>query len=183
MMELMNGRPDDISGRLEREVRVYDLLDNLGIEYLRTDHEDANTMEACNAIDKVLEVVICKNLFLCNRQKTEFYLLMMPGDKPFKTKNLSKQIGSARLSFAGSEYMEKFLDIKPGAVSVMGLMNDKENRVKLLIDKDVLQGEYIGCHPCVSTSSLKIKTDDVLEKFLPAVGHTPVIVELPYTVD
>lgn len=183
MMELMKGRPDDISGRLEREIRVYDLLDSLGIEYLRTDHEEANTMEACNAIDKILEVVICKNLFLCNRQETEFYLLMMPGDKPFKTKNLSKQIGSARLSFASSEYMEKFLDIKPGAVSVMGLMNDKENRVKLLIDKDVLQGEYIGCHPCVSTSSLKIKTDDVLEKFLLAVGHTPVIVELPYTVD
>lgn len=183
MMELMKGRPDDISGRLEREIRVYDLLDSLGIEYLRTDHEEANTMEACNAIDKILEVVICKNLFLCNRQETEFYLLMMPGDKPFKTKNLSKQIGSARLSFASSEYMEKFLDIKPGAVSVMGLMNDKENRVKLLIDNDVLKGDYIGCHPCVSTSSMKIKTADVLDKFLPAVGHVPVVVELPYTVE
>ncbi|MBE7064890.1 MAG: prolyl-tRNA synthetase associated domain-containing protein [Ruminococcaceae bacterium] len=182
-MELMKGRPTDVSGRLNREVKVYDLLDSLGIEYMRTDHEEANTMEACNAIDKVLEVVICKNLFLCNRQETEFYLLMMPGDKPFKTKNLSKQIGSARLSFAGSEYMEKFLDIKPGAVSVMGLMNDIEKRVKLLIDKEVLQGDYIGCHPCVSTSSLKIKTADVLEKFLPAVGHAPTIVELPYTVD
>ena len=182
-MELMKGRPDDATGRFAREIKVYDFLDKLGIEYMRTDHEEANTMEACNAIDKVLEVVICKNLFLCNRQETEFYLLMMPGDKPFKTKNLSKQIGSARLSFAGSEYMEKFLDIKPGAVSVMGLMNDTENRVKLLFDKDVLQGEYIGCHPCVSTSSLKIRTADVLEKFLPATGHNPAIVELPYSAD
>lgn len=182
-MELMKGRPTDIAGRLSREIKVYDLLDNLGIEYMRTDHEEANTMEACNAIDKVLEVVICKNLFLCNRQETEFYLLMMPGDKPFKTKNLSKQIGSARLSFADSEYMEKFLDIKPGAVSVMGLMNDTEKRVKLLIDKDVLQGDFIGCHPCVSTSSLKIKTADLLEKFLPSVGNIPAIVELPYSVE
>lgn len=178
-MELMSGRPETAEGRLEREVRVYDFLDSLGIDYLRTDHEEANTMEACNRIDEVLGVIICKNLFLCNRQETDFYLLMMPGDKPFKTKDLSKQIGSARLSFAKPEYMEEFLDIKPGAVSVMGLMNDKEKRVRLLIDKPVLEGEYIGCHPCVSTSSLKIGTRDLLEKFLPATGHEPFIVDLP----
>ncbi len=178
-MELMSGRPETAEGRLEREVRVYDFLDSLGIDYLRTDHEEANTMEACNRIDEVLGVIICKNLFLCNRQETDFYLLMMPGDKPFKTKDLSKQIGSARLSFAKPEYMEEFLDIKPGAVSVMGLMNDKEKRVRLLIDKPVLEGEFIGCHPCVSTSSLKIGTWDLLEKFLPATGHEPFIVDLP----
>lgn len=182
-MELLNGRPADTSGRLEKEIKVYDLLDSLGIEYLRTDHEEANTMEACNEIDKILEVVICKNLFLCNRQQTDFYLLMMPGDKPFKTKDLSKQIGTARLSFANSEYMEKFLDIKPGAVSIMGLMNDSEKRVQLLIDRDILNDEYIGCHPCVSTSSLKIKTTDILEKFLPSVGHAPITVDLPDTTD
>jgi len=178
-MELLNGRPKDLSGRLEKEIKVYDLLDTLGIEYLRTDHEEANTMEACNAIDKVLDVIICKNLFLCNRQETQFYLLMMPGDKTFKTKDISKQIGSARLSFANSEYMEKFLDIKPGAVSIMGLMNDTEKRVQLLIDRDVLNDEYIGCHPCVSTSSLKIKTADVLRKFLPATEHEFITVDLP----
>lgn len=178
-MELMNGRPETMEGRLEREVRVYDFLDSLGIEYLRTDHEEANTMEACNRIDEVLGVTICKNLFLCNRQETDFYLLMMPGDKPFKTKDLSKQINSARLSFAKPEYMEEFLDIKPGAVSIMGLMNDKEKRVRLLIDKPVLEGEFIGCHPCVSTSSLKIETKDLLDKFLPATGHEPFIVDLP----
>lgn len=178
-MQMMNGRPENISERLEREIKVYDLLDKLEIEYQRTDHEEANTMEACNEIDKVLDVVICKNLFLCNRQETQFYLLMMPGDKPFKTKDLSKQIGSARLSFAKEEYMEEYLNIKPGAVSIMGLMNDTENHVQLLIDRDVLKDEYIGCHPCVSTSSLKMKTKDVLEKFLPAVGHEPITVELP----
>ena len=120
-MELYNGRPTDLTGRENREIRVYDLLDSLGIEYQRTDHGHADTMEACNEIDAVLDVLICKNLFLCNRQKTDFYLLMMPGDKPFKTKELSKQIGSARLSFATPDFMLEFLDIKPGAVSVMGL--------------------------------------------------------------
>lgn len=177
-MELYKGRPQNTEGRLDREVRVYDLLDSLGIEYLRTDHGNADTMEACNEIDKVLDVLICKNLFLCNRQKTKFYLLMMPGDKPFKTKELSSQINSARLSFASAEAMEEYLDIQPGSVSVMGLMNDKENAVNLLVDEDVLKGEYVGCHPCVNTSSLKIKTTDVFDKFLKAVGHTATVVHL-----
>ena len=170
-MELVSGRPEHMEGRLPREVRTYDLLDELGIEYMRTDHEAANTMEACNEIDKILGVIICKNLFLCNRQKTAFYLLMMPGDKKFKTKELSAQINSARLSFAEAEDMLKYLDIEPGSVSIMGLMNDKGQAVKLLIDEDVLEGEFIGCHPCVCTSSLKIKTEDIIKKFLPATGH------------
>lgn len=171
-MELFNGRPESTEGRLPREVRTYDVLDRLGIPYQRTDHERADNMEACNKIDAVLGVVICKNLFLCNRQKTAFYLLMMPGDKKFKTKELSGQIGSARLSFAEPEDMLKYLDIEPGAVSIMGLMNDHSRAVHLLIDEDVLKDEYIGCHPCVCTSSLKIRTQDILEKFLPFTGHT-----------
>ena len=170
-MELYEGRPDTAEGRLPREIRTYDYLDRLGIRYQRTDHEQANTMEACNAIDAVLGVIICKNLFLCNRQKTAFYLLMMPGDKKFKTKELSAQINSARLSFAEPADMLKYLDIEPGAVSIMGLMNDRGHNVQLLIDEDVLKDEYIGCHPCVCTSSLKIRTADIVEKFLPATGH------------
>ena len=177
-MDLFRGRPEDLTGREEREVRVYDLLDEIGIEYIRTDHERTDTMEACYEIDKVLDVLICKNLFLCNRQKTNFYLLMMPGTKPFKTKELSAQINSARLSFASAEDMEKYLDIHPGAVSVMGLMNDHENMVQLLVDEDVLKGEYLGCHPCVNTSSLKLKTEDVFTKFLDAVHHKAATVVL-----
>ena len=146
-MELQKGRPADTAGRLEKEIRTYDLLDRLGVEYERIDHEPAMTMEDCKEVDQLLEAVICKNLFLCNRQKTAFYLLMIPDTKVFHTKDLSAQIGSARLSFAKPEYMEEFLDITPGSVSVMGLMNDKEHRVQLLIDEDVLDGEYIGCHP------------------------------------
>lgn len=178
-MELIKGRPDDQTGRLEKEIRVYDLLDKLEMEYYRTDHEPATTMEVCNDIDKILGTLICKNLFLCNRQKTQFYMLMMPGDKVFKTKDLSKQINSARLSFADEEYMQEFLDITPGSVSIMGLMNDKDNRVQLLIDREVLAEESLGCHPCINTSSLKLKTKEVLEKFLPAVHHEAIIVELP----
>ena len=177
-MELYSGRPASAEGRLERELRTYDFLDGLGIAYVRTDHDAALTMDDCAAIDDVLGVLMCKNLFLCNRQKTNFYLLLMPGDKKFKTKELTKQINSARLSFAGPEEMLQYLDIEPGAVSVMGLMNDKEKQVQLLIDEDVLKGEYIGCHPCVNTSSLKMKTADIIEKFLPATGHTYRVVHL-----
>ena len=179
-MQLFTGRPQDVSQRLEREIAVYDLLDRLNIPYERTDHEATETMEACNAVDSVLGVTICKNLFLCNRQQTRFYLLMMPGDKPFKTKDLSAQIQSARLSFAGAEPMEQLLHIRPGSVSIMGLMNDTENRVQLLIDRDVVRDSHIGCHPCVNTSSLRMKTDDVLHIFLPAVHHEPVFVTLPW---
>lgn len=182
-MELYSGRPADINSRLSKEVRVYDLLDKLGIEYKRADHPAAETMEACLEIEKVLGVEICKNLFLRNRQKTEFYLLMMPGSKPFKTKDITKQLGCARLSFAEAEFMEEFLDVTPGSVSVLGLMNDIENRVRLIIDKDILEGEYIGCHPCINTSSLAIKTEDILNKFLPAVGHTATTVEMPWHED
>ena len=179
IMELYDGRPQNTEGRQEREIAVYDLLDQLEIPYQRTDHAEADTMEACEEIDRILDTIICKNLFLCNRQETKFYLLMMPGNKPFKTKDLSAQIQSARLSFAKPEYMEEYLHIKPGAVSIMGLMNDIDNKVQLLIDRPVIEGEYLGCHPCVNTSSLKLKTKDVLDKFLPTVHHEAIIVNLP----
>ena len=177
-MKLENGRPADCSGRVAKEVRVYDLLDSLEVAYQRIDHEAAMTMEACAAIDEMLDAVICKNLLLCNRQCTDFYMLMIPGSKVFKTSILSKKIGSSRLSFAAPEYMEAYLDITPGSLSVLGLMNDKQNKVKLLIDADVLKGEYFGCHPCINTSSLRIKIADLMDKIIPAMGHEPAIVEL-----
>ncbi len=177
-MELYKGRPESNEGRLDREIRVYDFLDKLGIEYMRTDHAPADNMEACNEIDSVLEATICKNLFLCNRQKTNFYLVMMPGDKPFKTKEVSGQIGCARLSFASPEDMLHYLDIEPGAVTVMGLMNDTENMVRLLVDEDILKGEYLGCHPCVCTSSMKIKTEDIFGKIIKAMNHDMTVIKL-----
>lgn len=177
-LTLYEGRPSDADGREEKEMRVYDLLDRLGIEYFRVDHAPAMTMDACEEIDEALGISVCKNLFLCNRQKTLFYLLMLPGDKVFRTKQLSEQIGSARLSFADAEHMEKYLDITPGSVSVMGLMNDKTNAVRLLVDEDLLREEYLGCHPCVNTSSLRLKTEDVFGAFLKSVGHGMTAVRL-----
>ena len=175
---LNHGRPDSVDGRLKKEVKVYDVLDSLGMEYERIDHAPAMTMEVCRDIDEALGAAICKNLFLCNRQKTQFYLLMISGDKAFHTKEISSQIGSARLSFGDPEFMEEFLDINPGAVSVLGLMNDTGNHVRLLVDEDILKGEFLGCHPCVNTSSLKLRTRDVFGTFLNAVHHDMTVVHL-----
>ncbi len=179
-MELQRvwGSPADAAERLPRERRCYELLDALGICFERIDHERADTMDACAEVDACLGAAICKNLFLCNRQQTAFYLLMMPADKPFKTKELSSQIGSSRLSFASAEHMERLLDITPGSVSVLGLMNDRDTEVQLLVDEELLQSEYIGCHPCVNTSSLRLKTADVFEVILPAMHHTMKTVRL-----
>lgn len=177
-MILHQGRPEICDGRLAKEIRSYDLLDSLGIGYCRVDHDSAMTMEVCAGIEKTLGAPICKNLLLCNRQETQFYLLMMPGDKNFRTSDLSKKIGSSRLSFAKPEHMERFLDITPGSLSVLGLMNDKEKAVRLLIDADVLKAPHLGCHPCINTSTLRIAMTDVVEKLIPALGHEPTIVEL-----
>ncbi len=179
-MELFHGSPADLSGRNDREIRTYAFLDSLGVEFDRTDHPDtpATTMEVCAEVDAILNVKICKNLFLCNRQKTKFYMVVMPGDKPFKTKELSGQMGISRLSFGDESRMEEFLDLHPGSVSVLGLMNDREHRVQLVIDEDVLQEEYFGCHPCENTSSIRFKTADLTDKILPALGIEPVLVKL-----
>ena len=171
---IYTGRPADTTDRLPKEIRTYDLLDSLGITYTRADHDTLPTMEACQEVGKLLGIEICKNLFLRNTQKTAFYLLILPGSKKFKTAALSKQIGSARLSFAEPEFMEKFLDITPGSASILGLMNDGQHRVHLLIDEEILAEESIGCHPCINTTSLKIQTADIVEKFIKYTGH-------PYT--
>lgn len=178
-MELYNGRPADSAGRQEREIRVYDLLDELGVSYVRVDHEAIMTMEGCKEADALLGASICKNLFLCNRQKTKFYLVMMPGDKVFKTKELSSQLGVARMSFAGEDLMTELLDLHPGSVSVMGLMNDTENKVRLVIDQPVIEQPYICCHPCKNTSTIRFSAEDLLKKILPAIHHEPTIVDLP----
>lgn len=179
-MELFHGSPADMSGRSSREIRCYEFLDRLGVEFDRTDHPDqpATSMEVCEKVDAVLGVHICKNLFLCNRQKTNFYLLIMPGDKVFKTKELSKQMGISRLSFAEPEYMEHFIDIHPGSVSVLGLLNDRDHRVCLVMDEDVLKEPYFGCHPCENTSSIRFATKELTEKILPALNIEPVLVKL-----
>ena len=163
----------------EAAAAAFALLDQLGIPYERVEHAPANTMEDCQDIDQALNTKICKNLFLCNRQKTEFYLLSMPGEKPFQTKELSKQIGSARLSFASAEAMEELLHVHPGSASILSLLFDTGNKVQLVMDKDTKECAYFSCHPCKSTGTLKLKTEDILNVFLPAVNHSPMVVDLP----
>ena len=175
---IQDGRPENTDGRIESEVKVYDVLDALGIAYKRADHKAAMTMEDCIAVDEALDIHAPKNLFLRNTQKTKFYLLVMPGDKKFKTKDLSHQLGIARLSFAEEEFMVELLGLHPGSVSVMGLMNDTEHKVTLLIDEDSYPDEYMGCHPCANTSSIKFKTKEFYEKFLTFVEHEPTFVKL-----
>ena len=178
---LYSGRPTEERSPVEE--RCYDLLDRLGISYYRVDHEHADTIEMCEEVEKLLGCRICKNLFLTNRQQTDFYLLIMPGEKPFKTKLLSKQIGSARLSFASPEHMEALLGLTPGSVSVLGLMNDRERKVRLLVDRDLLSEENFGCHPCRNSTSLRFKTDELFHALLPALDRDPVYVDLPWQVD
>lgn len=180
MLTLMNGRPADCTGRLAKEIKCYDLLDGLGIAYGRLDHAPAQSMEVCAEIAKSLGALICKNLFLSNRQETEFYLLLTPWNKPFKTKYLSAQLGVSRLSFGREEFMEALLDNTPGSASILGLMNDRDNRVQLVIDGEVLRRDYLGCHPCINTSSLRLGMQDVTEKLIPALHHAPITVELPW---
>ena len=175
-MELVEGRPQD--KRIDKEERVYDLLDQLNIDYQRIDHEEANTMEVCLEIEKSLKSTICKNLFLVNSNKSQYYLLMLKENKKFKTKVISKQINISRLSFGSDEKMLEYLDITPGSVSLLGLMNDHDFKVQLLMDKDLLQDEYLGCHPCINTSSLRIKMKDVFEKIMPFLHHEPIFVEV-----
>lgn len=177
-MELYHGRPADTNGRMEKEIKVYDLLDSIGVPFVRVDHEAVMTIEACKGIDEALGITINKNLFLCNRQKTAYYLLLLPGGKALKTKELSAQIPTTRLSFASGEDMEKYLNVTPGSATVMGLLFDPEKKVQLLIDEEIFKEEYMGCHPCINTSSIRFTTKDFLEKIVKALGHDYIVVKL-----
>ncbi len=175
--ELFSGAPAE--QRAEKEMKCYEVLGSLGIDFKRADHDAAATIEDCLQVEKILGGEICKNLLLCNRQETAFYLLLIPGSKPFKTKDISKQINSARLSFASAEKMEQLVNITPGSLSILGLIFDKAKAVTLLIDRELLNDEYLCCHPCLNTSTLKIKMSDILEKFIPFSEHEPIFVDLP----
>jgi len=180
--QVFDGRPDSNENRPDREIQVYDFLDQIKINYKRIDHEPVATMDACDNRGEILNIKISKNVFLCNTQKTKFYLLVMPGQKRYYTKVFSKLIGSSRLSFAPEELMIKYLNTPAGSASILGLINDKENNVELYIDSEILKNEYFGCHPCNNTSTLKFKMEDLLNKILPATNHKFTPVDLPWEV-
>lgn len=166
------------STNTEKEMQSYLFLEENGVEYIRAEHDEAATIELCEGVEKVIGAKICKNLLLCNRQQTKFYMLLIPGDMNFKTKYLSKQINSARLSFASGEQMEEKLNVTPGSLTVLSLMYDKEKEIELLIEKNVFKDEYFGCHPCVNTATVRFATSDLKEKVLPALGREYTVVDL-----
>ena len=177
-MTIETGRPADCSGRPEKECAVYDLLERLDIPFTRADHPAAFTMEECEAVSQALHTPICKNLFLCNRQKTAFYLLLLPASKPFRTKEITAQLGCARLSFAGEEQLASLLHLTPGSATIFGLQYDTENRVQLVVDRDLLDEAYFGCHPCINTSTIRLKTSDVFDRPTHALHHDYTLVTL-----
>lgn len=177
-MTIETGRPADCSGRLEKECAVYELLEQLDIPFTRADHPAAFTMEECEAVSQALHTPICKNLFLCNRQKTAFYLLLLPASKPFRTKEITAQLGCARLSFAGEEQLASLLHLTPGSATIFGLQYDTENRVQLVVDRDLLDEAYFGCHPCINTSTIRLKTSDVFDRLTHALHHDYTLVTL-----
>lgn len=171
------GKPKDLDKRQEKERKCYEFLEKIGLDYEVVDHEEASDMDKCLEIETVLGVKICKNIMLCNRQETRFFIFMMPGDKKYVTKDVSKKIGMSRLSFAKEEHLKDYLNVTPGSVSVLGLLNDIDNRVELVIDRDVIGQNHIRCHPCVNTSTLKIKTDDFLTRIIPALNKEALIID------
>ena len=175
--QVYRGVPKDIDSRQEKERKCYDFLSKLGIDYEVVDHEEASDMDRCREIESVLGVKICKNIMLCNRQESRFFIFMMPGDKKYITKEFSKKIGMSRLSFAKEKYLKEFLNVSSGSVSVLALLNDTDNKVELVIDRDVIQQDHIRCHPCVNTSTLKIKTEDFLNKIIPALKKEVMIID------
>ncbi len=175
--QIFTGAP---AGPLSPEEKaVFDALEQLHIPYERVEHDWANTMEDCKAVGEVLGVDVCKNLVLCNRQKSNFYLLTMPSGKPFHTKDLSAQLGCSRLSFAPPEDMERLLHVHPGSASLMSLLFDHDHLVRLVMDRETREQEFFSCHPCKSTGTLKLLTRDVMEVFLPFTGHEAAVVDLP----
>ena len=174
-----SGRPEKGSRSTAQE-RCYDILEKLNIAFTRVDHDAAMSMDDLDAAGKLLGCPVAKNLFLTNRQQTDFYLLIMPGNKPFKTKYLSSQLGCSRLSFAPEEHLEAILGVKSGSASILALMNDSGKKVKLVFDKELLIAPIFACHPCMNTTSLAFSTEDMLKKLLPALGRDYRAVELPW---
>lgn len=173
---IYTSRPTD--KRSETEELVYDVLEKLNISFHRTDHSPAATIHECKKIEKYLDVSICKNLFLTNNKKDIFCLLLICGDKKFESGKVSRQVGSSRLSFASDAELMQFLGITSGSVSIFGIINDTDNKVRVAIDSDLLKQEFIGCHPCKNTTTLKIKTCDIMEKFIPYARHNTFIINL-----
>ncbi len=156
---------------------VCNYLNSISVDYKIIEHSPAATIEECKKIEEILNDTICKNLLLRTTNGSAYYLLILRNDKQFITSRISKLLGSSRLSFASGEEMEILLNTLPGSLSILSLIFDKDKKMKLAIDKDVIENEFFCCHPCDNSATLKIKTTDILNVYLPSLGISPIIIE------
>jgi Ala-tRNA(Pro) deacylase len=158
--------------------RVFGALNDLHIPFQRVDTDEAITMDDCVMIDQRLQMKMVKTLFLCNRQQTEFYLFITCGDKSFRSKDFSHALGISRVSFAPAEMLLTMLHTHVGAATVLSMLEDDDNRVKVVMDKDVTAEEWYGCSDGTTTGYMKLRTDDVMNVFLPFVHHQATVIEV-----
>jgi Ala-tRNA(Pro) deacylase len=173
--DIKSTKPESFENNLEEE--VFKILQETNIPFTYVKNDAVHTMEECSAIEEHLSVEIRKTIVLCNRKKTQFYLVVMPSSKAFNAKGFSESVGE-RLSFASPDRMEKLLGIQSGSATIMSLLNDSKEMVQLFIDKDVADSQWFGCNTGTNTRHLKIATDDLLKKMIPRLNHQATIVTL-----
>ncbi len=174
--KVFDGAPEDKRGELE--TKVYAEFKELGIDFKRVDNDEAISMEECVEISNTWGAEIRRTVVVCNRQTTNYYLVVMPADKRFDTKTFAHNMECARVSFASEEDMIKILGVSHGNASVVSILNDKDNMVQVVLDKDVADDEYFACNVGINTTHIMFKTDDLINKFLVKEEHNPKIIEL-----
>jgi len=173
--EIVNEKPKEFENETQR--MIYEALEELKIPFDRVENDFMISMEDCEAVNKKMNTRMAKNLFLCNRQKTEFYLFITKDNKHFNTKIFSKAMGISRVSFAPEETLTEYLGTKIGATTIFSLVYDKDCKVHLVIDKDVLEEKFHACNDGTNNAHIKITTKDLMEKYLKYTKHEPVIIE------
>ncbi|HKJ26010.1 MAG TPA: prolyl-tRNA synthetase associated domain-containing protein [Anaerolineales bacterium] len=156
---------------------IFTILDDLSIQYKRIDHVPVYTSQQARELIPEQQAASVKNLFLKDKKGRQHFLVAIADHKSLDMKKLASQIGSTRLSLASPDRLQTYLGVEPGAVSLLALVNDPENQVQLLIDRDVWDEQFLQCHPLVNTATLILAMDDV-KRFLEGVGHSPKLVEI-----
>ena len=145
-------------------------LDELGIKYYYYEHPLAKTMEDCEGIGADVGAKHFKNIYACDHTETNFFIIIIRADKKFRTSEVSRKLGVSRLSFCTDEMLQENLGVVSGAVTPLALMNDKEHKTLLVVDKDILRDEMVCCHPLTSDASVAMHRYDLI-KFVRACGN------------
>ena len=174
--EVLTTAPECYKNELNQ--KIYEAFAMLGISFERVENDETLTMEDCLAIDERLDVHTAKTLFLCNRQKTNYYLFPTRGDKPFVTKDFGKALGISRVSFASAEDLEKYIGVLPGASTILGVLMESAKNVHLVIDREIAEAEFLCCPDGTRTGYIKLRTSDVLEKLIPFSGHSYEVIDI-----